>query len=297
MSSPITTTTTRPCPACGEPGAGRFCAACGASLGGAACAGCAAPLGPGAKFCHRCGLAAGAAPAAGASPASPAAPAPTDRAATVLPWAVAFVAMLALAAMAAGRNFNASKGSAIDGSANALPQASLGEVPQGAPAGAEAPFAGGGAAAGGASGGRPPNLASMSPREIADRLFDRVMLMSSQGKVDSATFFATMALQNYANMGDLDLDLRYDMGRVAEVAGRREVVQAQADTILQRNPTHLLGLVLATKAAAMANDAKSLATFQQRLLAANRSGERQRGLEEYTRHAADIDAAVAAASK
>ena len=281
MTSPASTAPALKCPACGEPGSGRFCSACGASLGGAACAGCDAPLSPGAKFCHRCGLAAGA-----AAPAQAAARG--DRAGALAPWAVAFVALLALAANFAGRNFASAKGSSIDGSANALPQASLGEVPQAGPA--AAPFAGGGGGT-----GRPPSLANMSPREIADRLFDRVMLMSSQGKADSATFFATMALQNYASMGDLDLDLRYDMGRVAEVAGRADVVTAQADTILERNPTHLLGLVLATKAASMRNDAKALAEYRDRLLAADRSGERQRGLEEYQRHANDIDDAVKAA--
>lgn len=288
MSSPVTNATDRSCPACGEPGAGRFCSACGASIGGAACAQCAAPLSPGAKFCHRCGLAAGAPAAAASAPTRAAAPA--DRTQAVLPWAVAFVALLALAAMAAGRNFNAAKGSSIDGSANALPQAALGEVPGATPLGAPG-------AAGGPGGGRAPNLANMSPREIADRLFNRVMTLAEQGKPDSAAFFATMALQNYASMGDLDLDLRYDMGRVAEVAGAREIARAQADTILQRNPTHLLGLVLATKAAAMRNDAAALADFRQRLLAAERSGERQRGLEEYDRHTADIDAALAAARK
>lgn len=281
MSSPVTTPVagTR-CPSCGEPGSGRFCAACGASLGGTTCANCATALTPGARFCHRCGLAAGATSA-------PAAARP-DRVASVAPWAVAFVALLALAAMAAGRNFNAAKGSTIDGSANALPQAALGEA---APAaGPAAPFSNGG-------GGRPPNLANMSPREIADRLFDRVMLMASQGKADSAAFFATMAIQNYESMGALDLDLRYDMGRVAEVAGRRDVVTAQADTILQQNPTHLLGLVLAAKGAALASDATGLRTYQQRLLAAIRAGERDRPIDEYKRHSADIDAAVADASK
>lgn len=287
MSSPVSTPVATRCPSCGEPGSGRFCAACGASLGGSSCADCATPLSPGAKFCHRCGLAAGAPASRGARTA-----APLDRTASVAPWAVAFVALLALAAMAAGRNFNASKGSAIDGSANALPQASLGEVPGAAGgAGPAAPFANGG------GGGRAPNLANMSPREIADRLFDRVMLMASQGKADSASFFATMAIQNYESMGPLDLDLRYDMGRVAEVAGRKDVVQAQADSILEQNPTHLLGLVLATKGAALASDSKSLGTYQQRLLAAIRAGERDRPIDEYKRHSADIDAAVAAASK
>ena len=51
----------------------------------------------------------------------------------------------------------------------------------------------GAGAAGAAGAGRAPDLSQMSPRDIADRLFDRVMRLSSEGKVDSAQFFATMA--------------------------------------------------------------------------------------------------------
>ncbi len=270
-------------------------------MGGAACASCAAPLSAGAKFCHRCGLAAGAPARAAAGLAAAGLvplPARPDRAASILPWGVAFVALLALAAMAAGKNFGAAKGSGLDGSANALPQASLGEVPGGAAGGAAGgPFAGGGAP-GGPAGSGAPNLANMTPREIADRLYNRVMMMSSQGKSDSAAFFAAMALQNYEAMGAaVDLDQRYDMGRIAEVAGRADVARAQADTILEQNPTHLLGLVLATRAAEQRKDAKALADFRSRLLAAERAGERQQNVAEYQRHAADIDDALAAAKR
>lgn len=280
MSGPTSNVTAQGCPACGEPGAGRFCAACGAPLGGAACAGCAAPLTAGAKFCHRCGTPAGAA-AGAARPLAAQRAGSQPGAAAVLPWAVAFVALLAVAAMAAGRNFRLPKGSRLDAPLNALPQASLGEAPAGAPA---------------AGGTRAPDLSQMSPREIADRLFDRVMSLDAEGKADSARFFATMALQNYENMaasmGELDLDLRYDMGRVAEVAGRRDVVRAQSDTILQRSPTHLLGLVLGARAAAMGNDASAVAAYRRRLVAAA-PAERAKNLDEYQRHTADIDSALA----
>ncbi|MGZ8413244.1 MAG: zinc ribbon domain-containing protein [Gemmatirosa sp.] len=279
------------CPACGTAGTGRFCSTCGAPLDATACAGCAAPMTPGAKFCHRCGLAAGSAPPAGA--AAPRAAA--AGAASVLPWGVAFVALLAVAAMAAGRNFGSARGGTLDAPLNALPQAALGEVPGaapavGAPGGAPAgPFAGGGA---GAAGGRAPDHSPMSPRDIADRLFDRIMRLSSEGKPDSVGFFADMALQNYAQMGSaLDADLRYDMGRVAEVAGRDEIARAQADTILKAQPNHLLGLVLASKAALMRGDAAAVAAFNKRLAAAA-PAERAKNLEEYQRHAADIDTAL-----
>lgn len=253
----------------------RYCAACGAALSA------------GANYCHRCGT---------AVVASAGAPEPAGRTrgrsiGEVAPWAVAFVAFLALAAMAAGRNLGAARGSGLDAPQNALPQAALGE---GAAPGTDAaggasvaPFANGGA---GAPAGRPPDLSQMTPRDIADRLFDRVMRLSGEGKVDSAQFFATMALQNYARM-PLDTDLRYDMGRVAEVAGRGDIAAAQADTILRANPTHLLGLVLAIKGAALQGDRARLLDAQRRLIAAA-PAERTKNLEEYQRHANDIDAAL-----
>lgn len=266
------------------------------------CSECGAQQSPGAQFCHRCG----AAVAPGAAGVVGAAGVPAGRGAGrdgVMPWAVAFVALLALAAMAAGRNWGTPKGGSLDAPLNALPQAALGEGPGGVAAGAgpggagapAAPFAGG---AGGAAGGRAPDLSSMAPREIADRLFDRVMRLSAgstKAESDSAQFFATMALQQYGRMPELgvplDADLRYDMGRIAEVAGRADVAAAQADTILREQPTHLLGLVLAIKAASLQGDAAKAADARRRLAAAA-PAERAKGIEEYQRHGNDIDAAL-----
>jgi hypothetical protein len=206
---------------------------------------------------------------------------------------VAFVALLALLAMAAGKNFGRARGGGLDAPLNALPQAALGEGPGAAAPGAPAgPFAGG--AAPGAA--RAPDISSLSPRERADRLFDRVMRLGAEGKPDSVQLFAGMALMQYETMGALDADLRYDMGRVAEVAGRPEIARAQADTILQQSPTHLLGLVLAAKAASMRGDAAALADYNRRLAAAA-PAERARNLEEYQRHVQDIDDALAKAGK
>jgi hypothetical protein len=118
---------------------------------------------------------------------------------------------------------------------------------------------------------------------------------TTQAQSDSAKFFADMALQQYARMPELgvplDADLRYDMGRIAEVAGRADVAAAQADTILRAQPTHLLGLVLAAKAASLQGDAAKAADARRRLAAAA-PAERAKGIEEYQRHANDIDAAL-----
>jgi hypothetical protein len=122
------------------------------------------------------------------------------------------------------------------------------------------------------------------------------MRLSSEGKTDSLQFFAPMAMSVYQSLGPLDADLRYDFGRVAEVAGASEIARAQADTILRGDSTHLLGLVLAVRAAQMRGDTTATREFTKRLLAAEPS-ESGKPLPEYQRHKADILDAVAEARR
>jgi hypothetical protein len=265
MSSPPNS-----CAACGSPAAGHYCANCGAPLSDAACASCAAPLSPGAKFCHRCGTAVGTAPAQRETKTSS------------LPWIVAALAFLALFAMAAGRGFNARPSSTVDGSANALPQAGLDDR---------------GATSDDQSGGiRAPDISSLSPQERADRLYNRVMLLASEGKIDSVQFFAPMAVQSYLLLQPLNSDQRYDLGRIAEVTGAFPLAKAQADTILVQNPNHLLGLILEARLAVIAGDSTQLHSFERRLLAAQKS-ELAKKRDEYDRHQDDIATALQQARK
>ncbi|MFL5582313.1 MAG: zinc ribbon domain-containing protein [Gemmatimonadaceae bacterium] len=266
------------CPNCSAPAAGKFCAECGAAVGGATCAACRASLTPGARFCHRCGTPAGAAapapaPASGGRPAA---------AGSTLPWAVAGIALLALVAFAAARNFNARRGSALDGPSNAIPQAGLDF-----PAGDAGPA------------GRAPDISQMSPAERADRLHDRVMRLASQGRVDSVQFFLPMAVQAYADLAaaePLSVDQRYHLGLLHEVGGNAAAAAAQADTILRDDPTHLLGLALAARAAGMRRDAAAQRTFRQKLLAAE-AEEMAKTRPEYEAHRADLQQAIADAKK
>lgn len=131
----------------------------------------------------------------------------------------------------------------------------------------------------------------MSPRERADRLYDRMMRMSSENKRDSVAFFAPMALAAYEALGPLDNDLRYDMGRVAEVSGNLDVARAQADSILRQNPSHLLGLILAQRVAQLKGDNKASDRYTARILEVAPE-EVKKDLEEYTRHKGDIDLAL-----
>ena len=136
----------------------------------------------------------------------------------------------------------------------------------------------------------------MTPEQRAERLYDRVMSLSEQGKTDSVQFFAPMAMQSYAMLDSLSLDQRYDLGRIAIVAGEEPVARAQADTILQRRPTHLLGLILAADAAKLRKDGTAERDFVRRFVAAEPT-ERARQLREYAQHAYDINTRLTASGK
>jgi hypothetical protein len=272
MTSPSSASPDSPttCASCGTLASGRYCANCGAALTGASCAACSTELSPGAKFCHRCG-----APAGGVAPAQ-------ETRTNSLPWIVAALAFLALFAMAAGRGFNAKPSNTIDGSANALPQAGLDDR--------------GGDPEGQAAGIRAPDISSLSPQERADRLYNRVMLLATQGKIDSVQFFAPMALTSYQMLSPLTADQRYDMGRIGEVAGALPLAKAQADSILRENPNHLLGLILEARVALLAGDSTQLHSYERRLIAAEKA-ELAKKRDEYARHEDDITNALQQARK
>ena len=274
------------CPRCSAPGTGRFCTECGAPLNGAPCASCGQPLTPGSKFCHHCGATAGAAAAAAGGGGG-------ATMANTLPWAVAAIAFLTLFAMLASKGFNARRGSAVDAPQNALPNPT---VDAGAPDASAAPFAAMGGAAGGVSGVRAPDISKLSPTDIANRLFDRIMRLNDQNKPDSVAFFAPMAVQAYQMVEQeqghpLDTDQRFDVGRIGEVAGALQIARAQADTILQQQPDNLLGLLLAGQAAKLSGNTTALTEYKSKF-ASVKTRELAKNLPEYKRHRSDIAAGI-----
>lgn len=258
-----------------------FCAACGASLTA------------GARFCHRCGQPVGdavVAPAAGLA-AAPAAARPQPQ---TLPWAVAAIALLALVALVAGRNFNF-QGSKTE--AEAGRDVAQAAAAQGAAQGGGGPFAGAPTGPNGEERAvRAPDIASMSPQERANRLYNRLVLLSEQGKTDSVQFFAPMALMAFNSLPQMGPIERFELGRIGEMAGSAQLAGAQADTLLKDNTNHLLGLALAATAARMRNDAAAARTFEQRLLAVEKA-ERAKQLPEYEIARVDIDSALARARR
>ena len=271
MTSPTTST----CPRCSAAASGNFCANCGAPLAGATCLGCDAALTPGGNFCHRCGTPTPSASAARSADAgTPASTAEPRGFSGGLPWGVAVVAFVALVALVVGQRFGARA--------------------------SDRPDAGGGTGAVGPAaplppvGTRAPDISTMSPEEQAVRLHDRVMGLAERGRADSVQFFAPMAIGAYQRLDSLTLDHRYDLGSIAVVAGDEELARAQADTILARNPNHLLGLMLAIRAARGAGDTPRAQSLERRLTAVAAT-ERAKQLPEYRMHEREINAALAAA--
>jgi hypothetical protein len=139
-----------------------------------------------------------------------------------------------------------------------------------------------------------PDISTMTPLERASRLYDRVMSYSERSQPDSVRFFAQMAIQAYAMIGPLDATARYELGAIFAADGDAAAARAQADTILAARPSHLLGLVLAIRAAALAGDSMAVAGYRRRLVSAVAT-ERGKGLGEYAAHVNDIESALEAA--
>lgn len=256
-------------------------------MSSAFCAACGAQLTPGARFCHRCGQAVGEAVFADGTPVPPVLSAPSASSNQTLPWAVAAIALLALIALIAGQRFNR-KPAAVADARVAAPQSAgsfAGGDPNAAadPTGAERPV-------------RAPDISAMSPEERAVRLFNRVVSLAEQGKRDSVQFFAPMALMSFQSLPSPTPLQRFELGRIAELAEVKEIITAQADTILKASPTHLLGLSLASTAAGMRKEFAKQAEFDRRLIASAKA-ERAKNLPEYDVTRVDLDSALARARR
>lgn len=158
----------------------------------------------------------------------------------------------------------------------------------GAGAGPGAPDDGGGFAAappGPAAGpapGRAPPLTG-TPREQADRLFNRVMQALSQGDTAQASFFLPMAVLAYRQAGELDEDGLYHLSVLEAAAGDPASALATAERILERAPDHLLGLGAAARAAKLAGDRPAARRHYERFLGAFEA-ERLKDRPEYRDH-------------
>jgi Double zinc ribbon len=88
------------------------------------------------------------------------------------------------------------------------------------------------------------DLSQISPRDAADRLFNRVMQANEGGVRDTAVLFGTMALQAYQMLDTLDDDARFHIGLIEMALGNPDGALAQADTIARGTPTSLFASML-----------------------------------------------------
>jgi hypothetical protein len=132
-------------------------------------------------------------------------------------------------------------------------------------------------------GGQPPPL-SGTPRQQADRLFNRIMEEQSAGNLDQARFFTPMAIQTYQAAEPLDADGIYHLSLIHAVAGDYDAAIAAANRILQQiSPTHLLGLAALAEASTATGDTAAAFTAWSTFLE-NLESERAKGLSEYNDH-------------
>jgi len=116
--------------------------------------------------------------------------------------------------------------------------------------------------------GQPPDLASMTPRQAADRLFNRVMTASENGDSAEALRFAPMALQAYNNLGTLDNDARYHVALLHLTQNDSKGARVQVDLLRKAVPNHLLGFMLEHEIAVRSGKQDSVARSFKAFLAA-----------------------------
>lgn len=244
---------TNQCPGCGKSAAGNFCSHCGTPLL-TKCPPCGRDVEPGSRACSQCGaaLTARAAPARSITQ-------------LIMPWVALGFAVVALMTALSAK---------YDQGPNAVPSMPM-QMPGSAPA-ASAPA------------GTPPDLSTMSPREAADRLFNRVMTAKENGNAEEAQRFAPMALQAYERAGATDNDARYHLALIYLVAGDLQGARAQLARLRQAVPNHLLGYMLESDIAEQSGNAEGVAKAYKGFLAAYAS-EMPKAREEYQDHHDSIE--------
>lgn len=251
------------CPRCGAAASGNFCSTCGASLAALTCPSCGHTPAPGARFCNTCG----AALANGPAPSGPAAGAPAGaapRGESQLAWWIAGTTLVALIVLMAWPVIHPKQ-----------------EAPQPATAaagGPVAPFAGGAA-----GGGSPPDLSKMTPKEAADRLYNRVMQAVEGGDEAQVQQFMPMALQAYGMVQPLDEDSRYHLATLQRAKNDFAGAIATADEGLAKKPDHLLLLAAAGEAAESLKDTAKAKGYWKHFLDVW-DVQHALGLEEYRDH-------------
>jgi tetratricopeptide (TPR) repeat protein len=126
-----------------------------------------------------------------------------------------------------------------------------------------------GAPAGGGLGPAPNvDLSSMTPRQAADNLFDRVMRAVANGDTTEATNFLPMAIAAYDLARPLDADGLFHLSLLQRAGQEQGAALQSALDALSGNPDHLLNLYGAAEASIGLGDSVAARGYYERLLAA-----------------------------
>ena len=235
------------CPSCGATAeSGRFCANCGAAFGRPECSRCGHKPPAGARFCNQCGTAMGASPTL------------TQASGNQVAWWMAGALLLGLILVIAYPVYGPGR--------PAAPQPVV-AGPAAGPVGA------------------PPDLSSMTAREAADRLFNRVMTAVSVDDSTEAGTFLPMAIAAFELAEPLDTDGKFHLVLLHLTGQFNAEALEGAEEILLEQPNHLLGLAMAGDASLALGDSASARRYYRRWLEAYET-ETAKDLLEYRDHAA-----------
>ncbi len=223
------------CPRCGASGDGKFCSSCGAALVAPECPSCGQQSQAGARFCNQCGGSLASDAGQGAAPATSGS---GDSATANMGWWIAGALLAGLILVVAWP---------IYGPGAQTPPASSAQ----------------GARAVDASS---VDLTSMTPRQAADRLFERVMRAVSVGNQGEILSFLPMAIAAYERAAPLDSDGSHHLATLLREAQRSEEALAVAAQALESAPDHLLVLSSAAEASVALGDEDGARGYYQHLL-------------------------------
>lgn len=136
--------------------------------------------------------------------------------------------------------------------------------------------------------GQPPDLSTMSPREAADRLFNRVMMADEQGNRAEVEQFSPMAVSAYEMLDSLDTDALFHVGLIQIAAGEIEEAESYAQRMKAVAPNHLLAALLDHRIAEVSNDTAAAASAIKRFQDSY-DEETSIGRPEYEHHGASIE--------
>jgi hypothetical protein len=222
------------CTQCGAEGSGRFCGRCGATLELTPCPGCNRELEVGTRFCTDCGAPVRL-PQADAQPS----PAAAGGNAAILPWALTGLLFLTLLVVGGLQILGGGKGPAVQG-----PQASgtLGPAPN-------------------------IDLASMTPGDAADRLYNRVAMALAARDSMEVLNFLPMALDAHELARPLTPVRIFRLSFLQRVALDFDQARITAEEGLAEVPNHLLLLSSAAQAAVEAGDQAAARAYYEQMLA------------------------------